>query len=151
MAASIDQAKWVESLPADICYDSVKLKAAADELVSNIQRELNGLQPEDALTVFDTVKVEHLSAGNISSHEAAKEQRAMVNARVSAGVAYIALHPRQRNRERKFFNRINALPAYSRRWGSRKAQPNFSAQLTTGVRLLGHDCFVISSSTPHLH
>lgn len=141
VAASIDQAKWVESLPADVRYDSVKLKAAADELVSNIQRELNGLQPEDALTVFDTVKVEHLSAGNISSHEAAKEQRAMVNARVSAGSRTL---PAILGRGESSSTASTESVIYLRivEGIQEKINQNFSAQLTTGVRLLGHDCFV---------
>ena len=148
VAASIDQAKWVESLPADVRYDSVKLKAAADELVSNIQRELNGLQPEDALTVFDTVKVEHLSAGNISSHEAAKEQRAMVNARVSAGSRTL---PSILGRGIASGNSSTESMLYLRTVEGgvqEKLNQNFSAQLTTGVRLLGHDCFVIFKYAP---
>lgn len=141
VAATIDQAKWMESLPMDVKYDEIKLKAAAEALVSSIQQELNGLQPEDALTVFDTVKVEHLSAGNISSHEAAKEQRSMINARVSAGARTL---PSILGRGESSSTASTEATLFLRSVEGIQEKINhcYSTHLTTGLRILGHDVIV---------
>jgi len=103
---------------------------------------LNGLQPEDALTVFDTVKIEHLSAGAISSHDAAKEQRSMINARVSAGARTLpSILGRGESSsaasvESMIYLRIVEAGVQE------KLNSMFSTHLTTGVRLLGHDVTV---------
>ena len=141
VTAEIIMEKWLAGLPAEIKFDPVKLKAAADEIIFSIQSELNQLNPEDALVNFDSVKIQHLSAGNISSHEAAKEQREMINARVSSGTRTLpsilgrgASSTAASTESMLYLRHVEGI--------QEKLNAAFSTHLTTGTRLLGHDVFV---------
>ena len=102
---------------------------------------MNQLNPEDALVNFDSVKIQHLSAGNISSHEAAKEQREMINARVSSGTRTLpsilgrgASSTAASTESMLYLRHVEGI--------QEKLNAAFSTHLTTGTRLLGHDVFV---------
>ena len=150
VTAEIVMEKWLQGLPAETRFDPVKLKAAADEIIFSIQAELNQLNPEDAIVNFDSVKVQHLSAGNVSSHEAAKEQRAMLNGRMSSGTRTL---PSILGRGESSGTASTESMLYLRHVEGiqEKLNTTFSTHLTTGVRLLGHDCFVkFSYASPNL-
>lgn len=150
VTAEIIMEKWLDGLPAEVKFDPVKLKAAADEIIFSIQGELNQLNPEDAIVNFDSVKVSHLSAGNVSSHEAAKEQRAMINARVSSGTRTL---PSILGRGESSTSASTESMLYLRHVEGIQEKLNtaYSNHLTTGVRLLGHDAFVkFTYASPNL-
>lgn len=86
VTAEIDTDKFKASLPPEVQYDQKKLKAAMDSLIANIEDKLQDLNPEDALVNYDLVKIDHLSAGNISSHESVNTHATIVNGQMSAGL-----------------------------------------------------------------
>lgn len=86
VTAQIDTEKFKESLPPDVLFDQKKLKAAMDALASDIQSNLNDLNPEDALVNYDIVEIKHLSAGNNSDHENVAVHAKLVNGQLSAGL-----------------------------------------------------------------
>ena len=84
--ATIDLEKFKESLTPDVLYDQKKLKAALDGLLTSLDDKMANLNPEDALVHFDLVKVEHLTAGNISAHDSVKTHSDILNGQMSAGL-----------------------------------------------------------------
>ncbi len=54
--------------------------------INNLQDTLNNLNPEDAIAHFDIVDIQHLSAGNISSHESISTHAGILNGQMSAGL-----------------------------------------------------------------
>lgn len=141
VSATIDHEKWMAGLPPDIKLDKDRLKSEMAEVVSGIQDELNGLQPEDALVTFDIVKVDHMTAGNNSADRAAAEQRHMINARVSTGTRTL---PSILGRgENSSTASVEAMMYLRTAEGMQeKLNQMFSTHLTTACRLLGHDVYV---------
>ncbi len=86
VTAEIDLEKFKESLTPEVLYDAKKFKAALDSTLVDLENKLSGLNPEDAIVNFDTIKMDHLSAGNISSHDSVKTHGDIINGQVSAGV-----------------------------------------------------------------
>ena len=84
--AEIDIEKFIEGLPVDIQQDKKKLDAALEELIAQLDSQLNGLNPEDALVHYDTVSIKHLSAGNISSHDSVQTHAKVIDGMVASGL-----------------------------------------------------------------
>ena len=139
--AQILTEKFLESLPPDVRHDKKKLNEAMLEAINAIKGELNGLNPEDCLVYFDLIKVEHLSAGNISSHSAVKEHKELLNGKVSAGLHTL---PSILGRGENSTAASTEAMAYLRAVEGEQEKLNaaFSYLLTVGTRLLGHDCYV---------
>jgi hypothetical protein len=84
--ASIDLEKFKASLSPDTLYDQKKLKAALDGFLVGLNDQLNALNPEDAIVAFDLIKIEHLTAGNISVHDSIETHSKILNGQMSAGL-----------------------------------------------------------------
>lgn len=150
VTAEIVMEKWLDSLPAETKFDPIKLKAAAEEIIYSVQQELNQLNPEDALVNFDSVKIQHLNAGNNSSADAVKEQREMINARIASSSKTL---PSILGRGASSTSSSTESMLYLRHVEGIQEKLNaaFSTHLTTGVRLLGHDVYVkFTYSDPEL-
>lgn len=148
--AQILTEKFMESLPPDVRHDKAKLQEAMLEAINSIKQELNGLSPEDCLVYFDLVKVEHLSAGNISSHSAVAEHKALLNGKVSAGLHTL---PSILGRGENSTAASTEAMAYLRAVEGEQEKLNsaYSYLLTIGTRLMGHDCYVeFAYSDPEL-
>lgn len=139
--AKIMSEKFLESLPMDVRADKKKLSEAMTEAIAAIREEMNGLRPEDALVYFDTVEVDHLSAGNISAHESVREHKELLNAKVASGLRTL---PSILGRGESSTAASTEAMAYLRAVEGEQEKLNhmFSSLLTVGTRLLGHDCYV---------
>lgn len=133
--------KIKESIPSEIAIDPDKLKAYMNNIIAEVQRVMNDLRPEDALVYFDTVEVAHLSAGNISSHNAVKEHKELLNGKVASGLQTL---PAILGRGSTSTTSSTESMLYLRAVEGIQAKLNhmFSSHLTVGIRLQGHDCFV---------
>jgi hypothetical protein len=139
--AQILTEKFMESLPPDVRHDKVKLNEAMGEAINAIKQELNGLSPEDCLVYFDLISVQHLSAGNISSHSAVKEHKELLNGKVSAGLHTL---PSILGRGENSTAASTEAMAYLRavEGEQEKLNASFSYLLTMATRLMGHDVYV---------
>jgi len=139
--AQILTEKFMESLPPDVRHDKAKLNEAMGEAINAIKQELNGLNPEDCLVYFDLISVEHLSAGNISSHSAVKEHKELLNGKVSAGLHTL---PSILGRGENSTAASTEAMAYLRavEGEQEKLNASFSYLLTMATRLMGHDVYV---------
>lgn len=84
--AEINEEKFRESLAPEVLYDEAKLQTAMEGVITSVTDQLTGLNPEDALAMFDTVKVSVLSPGNTSTHDSLKEHAAIINGMLSTGL-----------------------------------------------------------------
>lgn len=133
--------KFMESLPLDVKMDKKKLGEAQAEMIRRISAELNGLSPEDCLTYFDNMIVEHLTAGNNSSDRSVKEHKELLNAKVASGLHTL---PAMLGRGESSTAASTEAMAYLRAVEGEQEKLNhmYSSLLTIGVRLLGHDAYV---------
>lgn len=133
--------QFLASLPPEIRFDAKRLKEVQTSFIRDIQAELNGLNPEDCLVYFDTMVVEHLTAGNNSSADSVREQKSLVDAKVSSGLHTL---PSLLGRGTTSTAASTEAMAYLRAVEGEQEKLNtmFSLLLTTGVRLLGHDVYV---------
>lgn len=133
--------KFIEALPPDVRFDPKKLAAAQGDYVNRIREEMNGLKPEDCLVYFDTMLVEHLTAGNNSSADSVAEHKGLLDAKVSSGLHTL---PAMIGRGTTSTAASTEAMAYLRAVEGEQEKLNhmFSALLTVGTRLLGHDVFV---------
>jgi len=61
---TINEEKFRKSIPQDYLHDNEKLTEYMAQVVSDIENKVNGLEPEDALILFDTIGVEIIDHGN---------------------------------------------------------------------------------------
>lgn len=65
----LDSAKIKEMAPPEIKSDAVKLAAFFEEIRSAVQRTVEGIDPEQAFVMYDTVKADVLQAGTGSKQD----------------------------------------------------------------------------------
>ena len=83
--AEIKEDLWRKNVPAEILHDPVKLQEFMDTTVSQIQNLLDGLNPEDALVLFDTLEVSYLTGGNNSLSKEYETLANIINSKLASG------------------------------------------------------------------
>lgn len=133
--------KFLSSLPQDIRFDKSKLQEVQEEFIRMITNQMNGLNPEDCLVHFDSIEVNHLSAGNNSSADYISEHKNLIDAKVASGLHTL---PSLLGRGGTSTSASTEAMAYLRAVEGEQEKLNtmYSALLTTGVRLFGHDVYV---------
>jgi len=141
LLASIDQDKFIESLPIETRFDPKALAAAMSTVMSDVKDELTGLEPEDAVTVFDAVDVSIMTAGNISSHDALKEHAKIVNGNQASGLKTLpSILGRGESQSTASTETVLFLKIAESIQG--RVNEIFSNLLTTAARLQGFDVSV---------
>ncbi|MEN8210054.1 MAG: hypothetical protein ABFR50_12470, partial [Candidatus Fermentibacteria bacterium] len=139
--AKIDTEKFVKSLSPEVQFDSKKLTIAMDGLVERVRGELNGLDPEDAIVHYDTIEVDHLSAGNISAHESVDVHAKLVNGQVSTGLHVLpSLLGRGESQTTASTEAVLFLKVVESLQG--RVNELYSYLFTMAARLQGHDVTV---------
>jgi len=133
--------KILESIPPDVRLDDTKLSTYLAKVHEDIKNELNGLQPQDALVHYDIVEVDHLSAGNVSSHNSVKEHKDLINGKVSSGLRTLPAML-GRGASSSAASTESMLHLLSVAGIQAKLNTAYSTLLTTGIRILGYDCYV---------
>ena len=85
MKATIKEDLWRRNVPPAILHDPDKLKTFMDATISSLQTLLDGLEPEDALVLFDTLEVDYLTGGNNSLSDEYKTLAEIINGKLSSG------------------------------------------------------------------
>jgi len=141
VTAEIDLEKFKAGLTPDILLDSDKMATAMQTLISGIEDQLNGLNPEDCIVSFDTVKVQHLSQGNTSTHESLKVHSQIMNGLVSAGLKTLpSILGRGESQSVASTETVLMLKMVENLQS--RLNELFSGLLTLSARLLGHDVVV---------
>jgi len=85
VVATVDEDLWRKNVPPAILHDPDALAEFMDATISGIQTLLDGLNPEDALVLFDTLKVDYLTGGNNSLSEEYETLAKIINSKLASG------------------------------------------------------------------
>ena len=83
--ATIKEELWRKNVPPAILHDPDKLKVFMDSTIYEIQSLLDGLNPEDALVLFDTLSVGTMTTGNTSLSKEYDTLSAIINGKLASG------------------------------------------------------------------
>lgn len=140
--ATIVEEAFRKNVPPEIMADSVKFKAFADAAISSVQSMLNGLAPDDAIVLFDTLTVDYLNNGSTSLSDEYKTLSGIIGAQLASGAKTLPVILGQGGTS-NVASTESMLKVKSVE-GAIQAKLNelFSRLLTIAVRLFGIDAVV---------
>jgi hypothetical protein len=140
LTATIDSEKVKKMVPPEILADSDKFTAYKNELISSIERLINGLAPEDALVSFDAVGYGFVDGGHDPSAIIERLQK-VLNGKMAAGAKTLPVilgHGTTSNAASAetllYIKQANMLRV--------KLNEVYSRALTIATRILGQDVYV---------
>lgn len=142
LTATIDGAAYVKSLPPEVLSDPKAMQEHRDALITQIQNEINGLDPDDALVAFDTIKFDLMSRGNESLGGEYATMQGITNSKVSSGTKAPGSVLGHASGSQNIASTESMLFVKYCQGVQIKVNSILSRALTLGVRLLGHDCYV---------
>lgn len=143
LVATIIEEKVRDSVPPDIANDPDQLSAFYNTLLQNLTDQLTGLQPEDALVGFDSVKYEMMTgqngSGDVASTLAIVQK--LIESKLSAGAKTM---PAVFGRDSSGTGATTSTMLFMKNANIVRTKLNtlYSRVLTQAVRLMGKDVFV---------
>lgn len=140
---TIDEEKFKKNIPADIQNDADQVNAYMAQVVSDLETKINGMAPEDALVIFDTIGVEVTDHGNTNLSNEYTFIKGMADAKLAAGAKTL---PTVLGHSDGTSNTASAEVLLFMKtvegmvWA--KLNEMFSKMFTLAVRLMGHDAVV---------
>lgn len=83
--AIIDFESFRKNMPLELHGDPEKARAYQDNFLASIENTVNGLEPDDALVHFDSVKFDYLNNGNVTLNKEYETLQSMTNAKLATG------------------------------------------------------------------
>jgi len=83
--STLNHEKWLASVPSDIRTDPEALEAYQNRALSQVETLINGLNPEDALIVWDILEVDYLNNGNTTLSDEYRIFSSILNGKLAAG------------------------------------------------------------------
>jgi len=83
--AKLSHEKWLASVPSETRANPDELEAYQNRAISQIETLINGLNPEDALIIWDILEVEYLNNGNTTLSDEYKIFSSILNSKLAAG------------------------------------------------------------------
>lgn len=143
MVVTINQEKFLKSLPPEVLGDTDALIAARDATIAELQRQLNDLRPEEAMVLFDSVGIDVVDHGNTNLSNEYKVIQEMADAKMATGAKVL---PTVLGKSGGTANTASAEVLMFMKYveGTVWAKLNemFSKMLTLAVRLMGFDVAV---------
>jgi hypothetical protein len=85
LKSTLNHEKWLASVPSEIRHDPVELEKYQNRAIAQVESLINGLNPEDALILWDIVEVDLLNNGNTTLSEEYKIFSSILNGKLAAG------------------------------------------------------------------
>jgi hypothetical protein len=143
VTATIDEAKLRATLPPDVKADQVKLTAYLEGVISALEGHINGMAPEDALVVFDSIGIQVTDHGNTNLSQEYMVVQGMADAKLAAGTKTLPIvlgksggTSNTASTEAVLFVKYVEGTVWS------KLNEMLSKMLTLAVRLMGQDVTV---------
>lgn len=143
MIVSIDEEKFRKTIPPEYLHDPDKLSTHMNGVIANLQSMIDGLEPEDALVVFDTIGIEVVDHGNTNLSNEYTVLQGLADAKLRSGAKAMPTVVGQASgtsnvasSEVLMFMKFVEGTVWS------KLNEMLSKMFTLAVRLLGHDVFV---------
>ena len=83
--AEIDSELFRKGIPSELHGNEEGLRAYQNNFVSGIADTVNGLEPDDALVHFDSVKFDYLNNGNVTLNKEYEVLQGMINSKLATG------------------------------------------------------------------
>lgn len=141
LTAAIAFETFKKSLPLDVAADPDKFADYQARFLSGIQEQIDGLEPDDALVYFDTLKFEFLSRGNESLEREYSTLQDIVNAKQAAGSKVPGAVLGHGAGSQNIASTESALFLKYATGSQLHINSILSRALTMAVRLLGHDVY----------
>lgn len=129
-------------MPPDLAATAEGVQAFMTECITSVADQINGLEPEDALVVLDTMEVDILDRGNTSLDTEYQALVGMIDASISSGSKTLpAILGKGGNQTTASVQSMLFLMSV-RGAIQNKLNELFSRALTLALRLLGQDVYV---------
>lgn len=76
---------FIKTLTIEQQTDKVKMKTAMDAATSSLEQQLAGLEPDDALVLFDIIEADTIQDANRSEDRSMDVLQSIINGKISAG------------------------------------------------------------------
>lgn len=143
VVVTIDEAKFRAGIPPDVRADETKLAAYMASVIANVSDSINGLEPEDALVVFDSIGIDITDHGNTNlSNEYAVIQQ-LIDSKMSTGAKALPTVLGHANSTANAASTETLLfIKYVQGTVTSKLNEFYSKAFTLAVRLMGFDVYV---------
>lgn len=140
---TVDEDRLRKGAPSEALNDPDTLITYFNSVISGIETKLNGLNPEDALVLLNSIEVEYANNGNISLSKEYETLQAIINAKLSTGAKVLPAVLGHGNGTSNAASTESLLFMKSAAGAVQfKLNEMFSRMLTLGVRLFGYDVVV---------
>jgi hypothetical protein len=85
VVVTIDEAKFVASMPPEIKNDTEKAVAYRNDVIAALGAQINGLEPEEALVIFDSLGIDVVDHGNTNLSAEYKVVQDMADSKMATG------------------------------------------------------------------
>lgn len=143
VTVTIDEEKFKKNIPAEFQNDTDKINAYMSSVVSEIETKINGLNPEDAIVLFDTIGLDVVDHGNTNLSNEYKVIQEMADAKLAAGAKTLPVvlgHSNGTSNTASAETLLFMKFVEGTVWA--KLNEMFSKVFTLATRLLGHDVYV---------
>ena len=140
---TVNEEKFRAGIPPEVKYDNAKLNEYMAAVFSDLEQKVNGLNPEDAMIVFDTIGIEVVDHGNTNLSNEYKVIQELADSKLATGAKVL---PTVLGHANSTSNTASAEVLIFQKYveGTVWAKLNemFSKMLTLAVRLMGYDVYV---------
>lgn len=149
VVVTINEEKFKKSMPMEVQNDQEAAVAYTEEVVAELESTINGLEPEEALVIFDSIGIEIKDHGNTNLSNEYKVLQEIIDSKMSSGTKAL---PTVLGHANSTANAASAETLLFMKyvegtiWG--KLNEMFSKMLTLAVRLFGLDVHVIFQYNP---
>lgn len=140
---TLNEEKFLASMPLEVQADETKAIEYRNQVLADIEARINGLEPEDALVVFDSIGVEVKDHGNTNLSNEYSVIQKMVDAKMATGAKVLPTALGQSNGTSNTASTEAVLfVKYVEGMAWSKLNEMLSRMLTLAVRIMGYDVYV---------
>lgn len=140
--AEISFEDFRKSIPLDVVGDPEKFAAYQSQFLTNIQEQINGLEPDDALVSYDLVKFSYLSRGNESLEREYETLEGISNGKTASGAKVPGAVLGHGAGSQNIASSETMLFLKYSTGTQLHVNAIISRALTLGARLMGHDVYI---------
>lgn len=137
---TIDEEKFRKAIPPQLLLDNEKLREYMDSVIAGAAEQINGLEPEQALVLFDSFEFKVEDHGNTGLSEEWSVLQEIANSKMASGAKVLPTvlgHAGSTSNVASTEALVFVKYVEGTVWG--KLNEMFSKIFTLAVRLLGHD------------
>ncbi len=149
VVVTINEERFVKTIPPEYLTDSEKLVGYRNGVIAALGQQINGLKPEEALVLFDSVGIDVVDHGNTNLSNEYKVIQGMADAKMATGAKVLPTALGHASGTSNVAStEVVLFVKYVEGAVQEKINEMLSKMLTLGVRLYGHDVYVSFAFNP---